>query len=430
MMDLIAPLSRRQILLQSLLVLACGLLACVFSLNGLIRHVAKDWTGSSGNALRNIARLPDAVYYIIPGGKYFALELLFRWVLLSLAGYVCLLALNSIRHQTINIFASGMGGLLLGLFALTWMSLLVVLVLLILFVIAWIYAALQWLIAGILAFLLWTPVLVVLIGLITIGVAIALMRLFKDISWGQIFVWIKELLEGLSVKLFVSLAGLLGVFAFTWLVLIPLWRYYITPILKAIQAWLIEYVVPIITLVFSVLGTAVVVLVGVAALLMILILLGLQLLDQLSAARFCGRDMRNSFSAGFAVGAALGLALLVCSVNPEYHALINSAWGHTSPVLIDSDIIATTYALMPARAEALLQGLLNKSSPPIFDLALLVATLFLANCSLLMGLLSGVTVEPLRELFSLQRMPPLFKALFFVVFGLGIMVLGSATQDD
>jgi hypothetical protein len=85
---------------------------------------------------------------------------------------------------------------------------------------------------------------------------------------------------------------------------------------------------------------------------------------------------------------------------------------------------------MPARAEALLQGLLNKSSPPIFDLALLVATLFLANCSLLMGLLSGVTVEPLRELFSLQRMPPLFKALFFVVFGLGIMVLGSATQDD
>jgi hypothetical protein len=429
-MDLTAPLSKRQILFNSLLVLACGLVAFVFSLNGLIRHLVKDWTGVSGNALRDIARLPDALYHSLPGGKYFVLQILFRWVLLSLVGFVCLLALNSIRHQTINIFVSGMGGLLIGLFALTWMSLLVVLAWLIFSAAAWIFAALQWVIAGILAFLMWTPVLVVLIGLITIAVAIRLIGLFKDLSLEQILTWIKELFEGLSLKLFVFLSGLVGVFAFIWLVGIPLWRYYITPILKAIQAWLIEYVVPVITFIFSALGLVVLVLIGLGALFVILSLLGRQLLDQLSAARFCGRDIQSSFSAGFAVGAAMGLALLVCSANAEYRAVINTAWAHTSPVLIGTDIIAATYSLMPARAEALLQGLLSKSSPPIFDLALLVATLFLANCSLLMGLLSGVTVEPLRQLFSLQRMPPLFKALFFVVFGLGMAVVGSITQDE
>jgi hypothetical protein len=134
-------------------------------------------------------------------------------------------------------------------------------------------------------------------------------------------------------------------------------------------------------------------------------------LRKLVSACVGGRDIHGAFATGFATGAAAGLTLLVCSANEDYRAVVNAAWTGTSPVFADADIVRAVFSLMPGSAEALLRDLFAKASVPIFDSAALIVTLFLANCSLVMGLLSGATVDPLRRLFTGDRMPVLLKLL-------------------
>ncbi len=430
-MDITAPVAKRFLFFQAILVLSCGIVVSIFSLNGVLRYLAQGWAGTtSGNALLGLAAIPDNLYGRLPGERFFWLELLFRWVMLSLTVFVSLLLLNSLRHQTVNIFVSGVGGLLLGVFALTWISLFVFLVGGVLYAVAWVYSFLHWIIAGILAFLLWTPVLVTVIGLVVLAAAIPLLGFLKDLSREQILAWIKELFSTLSIRLFLVISGIVATVAFVWLVVVPLWREYISPILALISAWLIDNVLPILAFLFSGLTTIVLILLALVAITAVLAILGRQLIDQLTSAHLCGRDLHKAFAAGFTVGAAAGLSLLVCSANDEYRAVINGAWAATSLILIDLDIVRATYALMPGSAETLLQGLFTKASPPIFDLAMLVVTLFLANCSLLMGLLSGITVEPLRQLFTRERMPLLARVLFGIVVGVTIAAVDSIANQD
>src|ERR671928_450691 len=95
-------------------ILFFGFVVCVFSLNGVIRHIADrlPWPKTRG-VLLALAAVPDGIYQALPGGRYFLLELFARWAILSFGLFVGLLLLNSIRHQTANIFVSGVGGLLL-----------------------------------------------------------------------------------------------------------------------------------------------------------------------------------------------------------------------------------------------------------------------------------------------------------------------------
>jgi hypothetical protein len=431
-MDTAAPtIAQRPTFFQVTLILLCGFLVTVFSLNGVLRKIGEGWNGTkSGNALLSFAAIPDILYNGLAGGKYFILGVLVRWVLLSLTIFVGLLVLNSIRYQTINIVVSGVGGLLIGIFALTWISLFVFLIRLVFLIVGLIFAFLYWVIAGIFSLLLWTPVLVTLIVIVVLACAIPLVAFVKDVSLAQIWIWFKGLFGRLSVKPLLFLAALVTVFAGVWFVLIPLWLEYISPIIALVQAWLNEHVIPILAFLLSGLGTLLLILLGLAAVAAVLYVLGKQFIDQLKSARWCGKEMHRTFCAGFSIGAAAGLALLVCSANSEYRAVINGAWASTSPILVDVDIIRVVYALMPASAESLLQGLLIKASPPIFDFALLVLTLFLANCSLVMGLLSGVHVEPLRQIFSRERLPPLFSVLFGVFIGISIVAAGAIADQD
>jgi hypothetical protein len=430
-MNTAPPVEKKLTFLQITCTFFFGLIVCVFSLNGVLKYIGGRWPGTkAGNTLLALGAIPDGVYKAWHGREYFVLELLGRWVFLSLAVFICLLLLNSIRHQTVNIFISGAGGLFLGVFVLTWLSLLIFLVVIILKIVFVILGLLQWLFATILSFIFWPPVLYTLIGLgILVGIVFLIAQL-RDISFEECLAWLKGLLGRLSVNPLLIVGGTIAAIALIWFVGIPLWREYISPLLSLIGAWLREFVAPILAWVMSALIVIIGGLLALAASISVLFILGRQFIEQLGSAHSCGRDIHRAFAAGFTMGAAAGLALLVCSANDQYHAAINAAWAGTSPMFANADIVWVVYALMPKSAEILLQGLFMKASLPIFDAALLVVTLFLANCSLLMGLLSGFTVDPLRQLFTRERMPVLFHLMFGVCFAFMIIAINSAASED
>jgi hypothetical protein len=412
-------------------ILFFGFVVCVFSLNGVIRHIADGlpWP-KMREALLALAAIPDGIYQALPGGKYFLLELFARWAILSFGLFVGLLLLNSIRHQTANIFVSGVGGLLLGLFVLTWVSFFLFLLGILLLCIGLVFALLNWIFTAIISFFLWPPVLFTLIGLGVVIAVVVVIAYLRQLSLEQVLAWLKQLFRMLTTRVLFTLLGLAAAVAVVWFVVIPLWVAYIAPVLVAIAAWLKEYVAPVIVWIMSALGVLFIALLALTAIIGVFVLLGLQFIDQLSSARVCGRDIYGAFAAGFSVGAAAGLTLLVCSANGDYRSVVNAAWASMSPIFAGADIAGAVYALMPASEEAILHALFAKASPPIFDSALIVGTLFLANCSLLMGLLSGVSVEPLRRLFARGQTPVLFKLMFGVLVAVSIAAISSQFGED
>lgn len=308
---------------------------------------------------------------------------------------------------------------------LTWVSLFLFLVAILLLCVSWLFSLLAWIFTAILSFFLWPPVLFALIGLGLVIATVGLIAYLRQLSLEQILAWLKQMFSVLTARVLLAVLGLAVAVAVVWLVVIPLWVAYIAPVLAAIAAWLREYIVPVLAWIMSALGVLLIALLALVAVVGVLVLLGLQFIDKLKSARVCGRDIYGAFASGFSVGAAAGLTLLVCSANGDYRAVINAAWVNTSPVFAGTDIVGAVYALMPASEEVILQALLAKASPPIFDSALIVITLLLANCSLLMRLLSGVTVEPLRRLFALERKPVLFKLMFGVLVAVAFVAIDS-----
>jgi len=408
-----------------------GGLVFIFSLNAVLRLFAGRWQGTRwGNALLSVASIPDSIYGTIRGGPYFIFELLLRWVLFLSVGYVALLIIASLRFQSPTIFASGVSGFIVGLFALTWLSILLLILLLVLAAITWVIAFLHLIVAAILSFLLWPPVLYTLLGLLAIAVIFGVVSVIRGLSLSALWRVFVDWIRSLSAKPIVFLICLLALAAFIWFVGIPLWKYYIEPILIIIRDWLVQYIVPVLTWILVMIGTLVIAIILIAAIVGILLALGWQLAEQFSSARFCGRNTHTLFEAGFSIGAVMGLVLLVCSSNPNFRSLVNTCWGETSPVFSSMDVSAAVYSLMPGRVESLLQSVFSRASIPIFDLTSLVATLLVANCSLATSLVAGVTIEPLRQLLRRDRLPPLGKVLFGFFIMVAVTVAGSLAGED
>lgn len=408
-----------------------GAIVCIFSLNGVLRMLAGWWPDNRlSAALLTVASVPDLAYKTLRGGPYLLFELLLRWVLILLCVYVFLLLIASLRHKSLTIFASGLSGLLVGLFALTWLSILILILVWLFALVGWIVGVVHFIFAAILSFLLWPPVFYTILSVMAIALVMGLISLVWGFSIGEFWRNLKEWLRSLSAKPFVIGLAIIAVAAFVWFVGIPLWQYYITPILMLIRDWLLQYVVPILSWIGSVLFVLVLVIIVISLTAVTLGSLRWQFAEQFSSARFCGRNTHTLFETGFAIGAVMGLAFLVCSANPHFRSLVNVSWSDTSPFLSSMDLSAAVYSLMPARAEILLQAAFAKASIPIFDLASLLAALLLTNCSLITGLVSGVTVEPLRELIRRDRLPPLGKLLFGFVIMFGVVLVGSLTSED
>jgi len=218
--------------------------------------------------------------------------------------------------------------------------------------------------------------------------------------------------------------------ALFWFFGIPLWEHYISPMSMDIRNWLAEYVAPILAWIGSLLLTIIGAIVVLCLVLLTLAILGWQFADQFRSARFCGGDTHQTFRAGFGMGAVMGLILLVCAANPTFRSLVTTSWSETTPILASMDLSGAVYYFMPARIETMLHAGVAKASLPIFDLACLLLALLLANSSLITGMLSRVTIKPLRGLVAPSSLPPLGLALFGVVLGLVLVVLESLGSEN
>lgn len=405
----------------------CGVLVCVFSLNGLLRFIANQWPGTrTSSVLTTVASVPDSLYLSLPGGPYLLFELLLRWVVILFGVYLLILLISSVRYQSPVIFVSGMSGLFIGLFALTWLSILIFIVLLLLGLFRLIASLVSYVITAIISFFLWTPIFYTIVVLIGITIVAVIISVLKGISFRDLWEHFKEWLRNLSARPLVFLLALTALGALIWFVGIPLWEHYISPILLLIRNWLAEYAGPILSWAGSLLATLFLGAIVVVLTLLVLGVLGFQFVDQFRSARAGGGDTHQAFRAGFGMGASLGLVLLVCAATPAFRSLVVTSWSQTSPVLSSMDLGGAVYYFMPASIETPLHSALAKASLPVFDLACLLVTLIVANSSLITGMFSRVTVRPLRSLVALESLPPVGVALFGVL----VAVAGSLGDEN
>lgn len=366
----------------------------------------------------------------LAGRAILTFELLLHWIFILLGVYVLLLLIASARHKSSIMVVSGMSGLLIGLFALTWLSILILIIRLLFALFGWIVNIAQLIITAIFSFLLWSPILYTILGIVGIVIVAGLINLAKGFSIHELWVNLKEWLRNMSAKPVVFLLAILAVAALIWFVGIPLWEHSIHPVLMFIRNWVTQYIVPIVSWVISVLFTLVLAAIVVLLALTALGILGWQFADQFLAARSCGLNTHTAFEAGFATGAVLGLVLLVCAANPTFRSLLNVSWSDTSPILSSIDLSTTVYYLMPAQAERILHKAFEKASLPVFDLVCLIAALLMINSSLITGLFSRVTVAPIRGLVRREGLPPLGKALFgFVIAGVAMLAESFGNGD-
>jgi len=315
--------------------------------------------------------------------------------------------------------------LFIGLFSLTWLSILILILVLLLGLFSLIMSLLRLVLAAIASFFLWAPIFYTILTIIGLLIVAVLISIIKDISFRDLWTSIKEWLRNLSAKPLVFLLALLVAAALIWFVGIPLWEYYISPILLAVRNWFSEYVAPVISWIGSLLLTLLFVIIVLFLVLLVLGVLGWQFADQFKSARSSGTDTHQAFRSGFGMGSAMGLVLLVCAANPIFRSLVVTSWSETSPILSSMDLSAAVYYFMPARIENMLHRALAQASLPIFDLVCLILALLSANSSLITGVLLNVTVRPLRELIALGNLPPLALALFGVVVAVTESTMGG-----
>jgi hypothetical protein len=403
-----------------------GIVVCIFSLNGVLKALGGALSGSFiGQYLTKIAGMPDAIYQSLPGNEYFLTELFFRWLIISIVIFVFLLILNSLWLKSGGVFLSGIGGLALGAFVFTWMSLIVSGIAGILRLIGWIVYIVYIVVVWIVGILLWPPIMYTAIAVAGIAMAILILKALID-NWDEILDFLASF-ETWKMFFKLSLAGGLIV-AFGYLVL-KVWHLFLKTIYEAIRDWVIHYVFPVISGVFLVIGWLIAILLITGVILFLLLVLGYHYADQFLAARRCGRSTLRAFDAGFGFGISIAVIFLVCSVNPDYENLITAAWNTVIPFktigLIDS-----FHILMPATAENFLIGLFVKPSLPIFDILSLLIGVFIANCSLTMSLVSGSVREPFRELARMNRIPIFLKLIAGAFITLLVAVGGAFDVDS
>jgi hypothetical protein len=374
-----------------------GIVICVFTLNGVINFFAQRISISFvSNALRDVGNFPNKLYKTLPVHPNFWFELFIHWIILSVGVLCILLIITSLLRQSATVFILGFMGLLSGIFVVTWISLVGYVSFKIISIILWIINGVKEFFSRGLAFFLESPLIycTVVIGVLFAG--------FVIVGIIQI---IKESNMRFSKSLFMK-----GIFIAASIFVVWLFSGSIIPVTVSI----IEIIALIVASILSIAVT-----VG------ILLLLGSQFYDQFSSARVCGKDTYEIFNTGFGMGASIAILMLVCSANSDYGDIVNQSWSITVPFLRDVNIVNTFHTWVPQDVRVYLQSLLENSSMPIFDSICIVVISFLSSCSLVMGMVSGIDIKPIRGFFSLQNMPPLLKGVGGVFIAVGINIIDS-----
>jgi len=395
--------------------LALGGCVCVFTLAGVLKNLGVQLGDNApAHILASLGALPETVYHALPGSPPFVFELLLRWVFLSAVIFLVLLFFNAVRSGTPTAFVSGVGGLSLGATIFTWLPLLVMALWYVLWIIATIAGFIKWIltvvVSAILLILLWSPLFYTLVTLAVVAVVAGLVWAIYS-SWAEIW---RLIISMQFLKLLSAIPILIGALYVLWLV----WDGFLRAIVEAIARWLEYYVLPLVRALGVLVGYLILGIVILAASVFILVVLGAHIFEQFSFAKKTGRTTCAAFDAGFSFGLTMAIIFLVCSAEPAYAALVSDAWNSASPILA-ADFLRTFHALSPDQILVPLQGLFLHPPLPIFDVFVLVSCLFVANCSMLMGLFCGSVREPLRGLVKVTRLP------VFAKLAVGGLLLGA-----
>jgi len=401
-----------------------GFIVIVFTLNGVLGYIAQKtsdvpWVSGS---LQYLSDLPDMLYTKLPISQNILFELLVRWVLIGLGIYLLLAGVVAVRQQEWRVIGVAVVGLSLGMFIITWIAWTLWLFGLIfevyLLIIGVLTAIGHWLI---------TPPMLYVTA--TIGVLLVGLIVFTLISFGKSEVgWRRLLLIGVALLIGGALlwfggSALLGVG---------------TPILEAIGQWWNEYGSPFLTMVVAFIATLFIYLLGLLVGIVVVVLLGNQLIDQFTSPVVAGQSVGELFDTSFALGAGLATILLVCYANADasqsagvYQALVNDAWARTIPLFSSLDIVGGAHSLVPGSTQAFLVTVLQGSSLPIFDVACVLIGLFLASCSLLMGVIAGIVPNTWRQVFAIERgLPPLLGTVGGVLITIIVGAINNASSQN
>lgn len=371
-----------------------GLIAVVFTLNGALGYVARQtrnvfWISVP---LQTLSDMPDALYTMLPISQYFWFELLVRWVLIGLSCYLLLASITSARQRNWSVIAAAFAGLALGMFIITWFTWVIWLV----GVVSAIIAFFMDLIAAIVHWLITPPMLYVVIAVVVLFLGFVLFNAFhlrrNKVNWRRTAL-ISMVLVVTGVLLWFSIPVLLGAIAFITVFLIFLLR--------------------------SLAGLGAVV------------FLGNQLIDQFRSSVRAGQSAGELFDTSFAFGVNLAIVLLVCYANADYHNLVNEAWSRIVPFLQSTDVVGGAHSFVQPSMRTFLAEVLSGSSLPIFDVVCIIAALFLANCSLLMGSIVGLVPYTWRQIFAFERgLSPILTTIVGAFFTIIFAVIDNASNQD
>jgi hypothetical protein len=239
-------------------------------------------------------------------------------------------------------------------------------------------------------------------------------------------------------KYAIHLLGVAVVLGLLWLLIPSLYLWVILPVFNFLK-WILTPVIHVIVfvarwIIIIVLATLFVGFVISSALLS-LALLGSLLWSQLQAGWHAARSLRHVMIAGFAIGSALGLIVLVSVATPAVADSLNQAWINTLALLNHVSSQTTTHFVtiafeffLPQSVENFVLSQLTNLQGPALDSFIFLAVISLASTSMLFRVFS---TRPINDEYI--RAPIVAREYAILVGGLFvslIMIFLAAQSGD
>lgn len=331
----------------------------------------------------------DGVQYVLKGiigtdasGFYtraMTCSFLLLWVFFGL------LVILSIRRRGYRLLLSSLAGMVMGYIAvhsLSWIAVAIAVAIGgVVFAVKWVGATL----VAIFKFLMLGPIL---LGLIALGLLVVLF-----INRRFILRQLRKLVD-LCIKYSVQILSAVGLSVLVYVVaphvyrwiLLPIWRFVLLPVLHFL--WMLVSFIFAVAIVL--IGSLLLAVIGIVT----LALLGSLMVSQLQAAWHAGRGVRAMLVAGFAIGSALSLLVLVSVATPLVADSLNQAMinplGLFQPIDYPTHLITDTFvSTLPKIVREFIFTYLTSLQAPTFDCFVFLVVMVLAATSVLFRVFSA-----------------------------------------
>lgn len=385
-----------------------GVVAVIFSLNGVLSYIsqqAKDIAWLS-TFIMYLSEIPERLYQQLPVSQYFWFELFIRWLLIGFLGYFFLISMASMRCRNLRIIGVSLLGFIFGVFIITWIDLIIRLVGLVIII----HSFFVNLFKDILIFLFTPPVTYIVIPVIIIIASIVFLDYLRKnrMNWRQIFIFGTFLIVGIIVILLLT-------------------RIFDTFIWKIFSEWWNEWILPFLAVIWSYVSVPLALIISI----LVISLIGNQFAEQFKSPVMAGQSVGELFNVSFDLGFTCSIILAICDSNPEYSLLANDALLKTFSLFQSVDMIAFVHAFISDSVRSFFRSVLSSSSLPIFDMICVLISLFLASCSLIMGIMKGITSNTLREVFNPERgLPPILSVFITAAFSIVVAIIDGMANNQ